>query len=167
MDAGQSLHPRRLFFVTHLPSSGFTFSLNINCQLHRLVWEAHKTYILGPPAALDWPGLALRSGFIRQCGGWRIAPLELADALVGRYPWHTNHLQTCIVLAVQNSSIGDLVTWSLGTAPLTIRVFTTLQSDPRDLWPWRHLIRVMMRHDLTKKDNDKDEDKDNYKYKDI
>ena len=30
--------------------------------------------------------------------------------------------------------------------PLTIRVFTTLQSDPRDLW---HLIRVMRRHDLS------------------
>ena len=27
----------------------------------------------------------------------------------------------------------------------------TLQSDPRDLWPLRHLIRVMGRHDLTKK----------------
>ena len=25
-------------------------------------------------------------------------------------------------------------------------------SDPRDLWPLRHLIRVMRRHDLTKKD---------------
>ena len=25
-------------------------------------------------------------------------------------------------------------------------------SDPRDLWPLRHLIRVMKRHDLTKKD---------------
>ena len=36
-------------------------------------------------------------------------------------------------------------------APLTIRVFTTLESDPRDLWPLRHLIRVMRRHDLTKK----------------
>ena len=39
---------------------------------------------------------------------------------------------------------------SLGWAPLTIRVFTALQSDPRDLWPQRHLIRVMRRHDLTK-----------------
>ena len=39
----------------------------------------------------------------------------------------------------------------LGPAPLTIRVFKTLQSDPRDLWPLRHLIRVMRRHDLTKK----------------
>ena len=25
----------------------------------------------------------------------------------------------------------------------------TLQSDPRDLWPLRHLIRVMKKHDLT------------------
>ena len=29
----------------------------------------------------------------------------------------------------------------LGLTKLTIRVFTTLQSDPRDLWPLRHLIR--------------------------
>ena len=38
-----------------------------------------------------------------------------------------------IFLAVQNSSIGDLVPCLVGLAPLTIRVFTTLQSDPRDL----------------------------------
>ena len=30
---------------------------------------------------------------------------------------------------------------SVRRAPLTIRAFTTLQSDPRDLWPLRHLIR--------------------------
>ena len=36
-------------------------------------------------------------------------------------------------LAVQNSSIGDLVPCLLGLTPLTIRVFTILQSDPRDL----------------------------------
>ena len=95
-------------------------------------------------------------------------------------------------LAVQNSSIGDIVThsvtdwlthfyfWhttsnkilnpreknvffscpeqlnrthclSVRRAPLTIRAFTTLQSDPRDLWPLGHLIRVMRRHDLTQK----------------
>ena len=36
-------------------------------------------------------------------------------------------------LAVHNSSIGDLVPWLVGPAPLTIREFTTLQSDPRDL----------------------------------
>ena len=35
-------------------------------------------------------------------------------------------------------------------APLTIRVFTTLQRDPRDLWPLRHLIRVMRRHDQSR-----------------
>ena len=53
-------------------------------------------------------------------------------------------------LAVQNSSIGDLVPWSVCLTPLTIRVFTTLQSEPRDLSPWDILIRVMRRHDLTK-----------------
>ena len=36
-------------------------------------------------------------------------------------------------LAVQNSSIGDLVPCLVGWAPLTIRAFTALQSDPRDL----------------------------------
>ena len=43
------------------------------------------------------------------------------------------------------------------------------KSDPRDLWPLQHLIRVMRRHDQTKKrDNyndkyrDKDNDKDKY-----
>ena len=41
--------------------------------------------------------------------------------------------------------------WSLGWSPLTIRVFTTLQSDPRDLWPLKHLTRGMRRHDMTKK----------------
>ena len=39
----------------------------------------------------------------------------------------------------------------VGPAPLTIRVFKTLQSDPRDLWSLRHLIRVMRRQDLTQK----------------
>ena len=29
----------------------------------------------------------------------------------------------------------------VGLTPLTIGVFTTLQSDPRDFWPLRHLIR--------------------------
>ena len=29
--------------------------------------------------------------------------------------------------------------------------FLTSKSDPRDLWPLRHMIRVMMRHDLTNK----------------
>ena len=50
------------------------------------------------------------------------------------------------------SSIGDLVPWFVCLTKLPIRVFTTLQSDPRDLWPLRHLIRVMRRRDLTQKD---------------
>ena len=54
-------------------------------------------------------------------------------------------------LAVQNSSIGDLVPCLVCPLPLTIRVFTTLQSEPGDLWPLRNLIRVMKRHDLTEK----------------
>ena len=37
----------------------------------------------------------------------------------------------------------------LCSTPLTIRVFATLQSDPRDLWPLRYLIIVMRKHDLT------------------
>ena len=52
----------------------------------------------------------------------------------------------------------------LGTPP-NLRA---IQSNPRDLWPLRHLIRVMRQHDLTtKKDNDIDkyEDKDNDKDK--
>ena len=97
-------------------------------------------------------------------------------------------------LAVQNSSIGDLVTdsvshslthgtftfdiqratqetcdiwdnWSVWWGDITWLKMTflpaylttylptylpPLQSDPRDLWPLRHLIRVMKRHDLTK-----------------
>ena len=47
-----------------------------------------------------------------------------------------NYFRRCqYFLAVQNSSIGDHVSWSLALTELTIRVFTTLQSDPRDLCP--------------------------------
>ena len=58
-------------------------------------------------------------------------------------------LQTLCFIFFQNSSIGDLVPCLLAWAPLTIREFTTLQSDPRDLWPLRHLIRGMRRHNTT------------------
>ena len=67
-----------------------------------------------------------------------------------------------------DSSIGDLVTHSL-TQWVSETPFekTQQQSDPRDLQPLRHLIRVMRRYDLTKKkDNDKDKDKDKDNYKD-
>ena len=36
----------------------------------------------------------------------------------------------------------------LSVCLLTIRVFTTLQSEPRDLLPLRYLIRVMSRHNI-------------------
>ena len=45
---------------------------------------------------------------------------------------------------------------------LPIHLENTSKSDPSDLWPLRHLIRMMRRHDQTKKDNDKDK----YKYMD-
>ena len=51
-------------------------------------------------------------------------------------------IQFCF-LAVQNSSIGDLVTHSL-----THFYFCHTKSNPRDLLPLRHLIRVMRRHDM-------------------
>ena len=54
-----------------------------------------------------------------------------------------SHEVKYIFLAVQNSSIGDNVPCLLGLTELTIRVFTTLQSEPRDLSPLKHLIRVM------------------------
>ena len=34
---------------------------------------------------------------------------------------------------------------------LTVLLLLKLQSDPRDLWPLRHLFRVMRRHHMTKK----------------
>ena len=49
-----------------------------------------------------------------------------------------SHEVKYIFLAVQNSSIGDLVPCLLGLTELTIRVFTTLQSEPTDLSPLRH-----------------------------
>ena len=56
------------------------------------------------------------------------------------------------LLAVQNSSIGDLVPCLVCLTELTIRVFTSLQSNPTHLCPLGNLIRVTRRHDLTKKD---------------
>ena len=50
-------------------------------------------------------------------------------------------------LAVHNSSIGDLVTHSVSQSVSQSLLLLSLQSDPRDLWPLRHLIRVMRKHD--------------------
>ena len=53
-------------------------------------------------------------------------------------------------------SIGGLVTDTLITGSLIIEwlsdLFLTLRNNPRYLWPLRHLIRVIRRHDLTQKD---------------
>ena len=54
-----------------------------------------------------------------------------------------------VSLAVHNNSIGDLVTRSVTESLSHSLLLLTLQSDPRDLWPLRHLIRVMRKHDLT------------------
>ena len=57
--------------------------------------------------------------------------------------WHPSFL------AVQNSSIGDLVTnWLTDSQDFTN---CHSKSDPGDLWPLRHLFRVMRRHNMTKK----------------
>ena len=60
-----------------------------------------------------------------------------------------------VFLAVENSSVGDLVTHSLTdslTQSLTDFYFCHTKSNPRDLRPLNHLIGVMRRHDLTEKD---------------
>ena len=55
------------------------------------------------------------------------------------HPAHTvNHYS----LAVQNSSIGDLVTHWMTHWPTF--VFLTLKSDPKDLWPLRHWWQFLM-----------------------
>ena len=47
--------------------------------------------------------------------------------------WKGEKASFMVFLAVHNSSIGLIVPCLVGLLPLTIRVFTTLQSDPRDL----------------------------------
>ena len=49
----------------------------------------------------------------------------------------------CTVLGIfscaEQLNLGDLGSYLALTKLITIKVFTTLQSDPRDLWPLRHL----------------------------
>ena len=59
-------------------------------------------------------------------------------------------------LAVHNSLIGLIVRPSLCLLPLTIRVFTTLQSDPRDLWPLKHLISIHPKRRFSRLQNSAD-----------
>ena len=60
----------------------------------------------------------------------------------------TNITNITSFLAVHNSSLGDLVTHSLTDCQTDWVTFwfwniRQLKSEPRDLWPLRHLIRVM------------------------
>ena len=61
------------------------------------------------------------------------------------------HTDQLVFLAVQTSSIGDLVTHSL-TDWVSNVYFCHTKTNPRDLLPLRHLIRLMRRHDLSEKD---------------
>ena len=88
-------------------------------------------------------------------------PLHLLNKLLIPPPPFTPVFFLFIFLAVQNSSIGGLVTDWL-THSLTDSLTDSLthwryfyfwhtQSDTRDLWPLKHLIRELRRHDLTEK----------------
>ena len=80
-----------------------------------------------------------------EVGPWRIVG-RVTFAQIGVKKAH-------MFLAVQNSSIGDLVTDSLThslTHSVTDFYFCHTTSIPWDLLPLRHLIRVMRRSDLTK-----------------
>ena len=58
-------------------------------------------------------------------------------------PSHLNLMRIPVKIASNLVEISEITTQSL--------LLLTLQSDPRDLQPLRHLIRVMKRHDLTEK----------------
>ena len=63
--------------------------------------------------------------------------------------WRVSVSPNVHFLAVQNSSIRDLVTQSLNDSLTQDFTNWHSKSDPRDLWPLRHLIRMMEKHDLT------------------
>ena len=56
-------------------------------------------------------------------------------------PDNSHHLYIFSCPQQLNRTHCPLLAWLVCLLPLTIRVFTTLQSDPRDLWLLRHLIR--------------------------
>ena len=61
------------------------------------------------------------------------------------------HSQFLRCLAVQRQ-LNRTHCLSVCPTPLRHLLILTLKSNPRDLWPLRHLIRVIRRHDLTQKD---------------
>ena len=108
-----------------------------------------------PVTSLEWYATATYGGQIFSSGRrkmlWRPASnFQRGKLLIATFLTKSNmlHIEPYLIfvfLAVQNSTIGDLVPCLVGLTKLTIRVFTRLQSDPRDLRPLRHLIKVMRR----------------------
>ena len=98
------------------------------------------------------------TNFVLSCSGIESRTFQRAngkykDHLVGQLTRQKTTLSP--FLAVQNSSIGDLVThWVTHwlSHSLTDFYFCHTKSNPRDLLPLRHLIRVLRRHDLTERD---------------
>ena len=92
------------------------------------------------------------------------APLFCHHSANRFYPWGHSFLFSC-----PDESLRQLYTYPCNSLTdwLThwqTSYFLTLKSNPRDLWPLRHLFRVMRRHDMTKRiDKDKYKDKDNDK----
>ena len=64
------------------------------------------------------------------------------------YCWTTTTTEKGTIFRCPDSWIGLHVCWLV---PWSIRSSTTLKSDPKELWPLRHLIRVIRRHELTQK----------------
>ena len=89
--------------------------------------------------------------------GRQPALLELGISRAGHMlPWvRIQKLKSVLFLAVQNSSIGvlvtdsvtnslteDFTTWQKKSDPRDLWAILTLQSDPRGMWPFRHSISV-------------------------
>ena len=80
---------------------------------------------------------------------WHVVNLHLL--VISKARW----LNSCLFLAVQ-TRVWDSAIPTPVTNYKTF-YFLTLKSHPRDLWPLRHLFRVMRRYDMTQKiDKDKD-----------
>ena len=117
-------------------------------------WQLQSTFILygqvlnTPTLLIFWGLLVLDKGLT---GCWFPLLLHLSglDRRVLYLHQHCPNKSQTTFLAVQNSSIGDLVTDSL-TDWLTNTTFTfDIQRATLETSDLRHLIRVMKRHDLT------------------
>ena len=129
------------FSCTFLPSTNLSFA-PLSCLASRSeLWRSYCWYTHKFGCTVNRTC---------QCFVWKKTHFSALGEFCQSFSANQHLLAT--FLAVQNSSIGDIVPWSLGLTELTIRVFTSLQSNPTHLWPLGHLIKVTRRHDLTKKD---------------